>query len=377
MFFIPLGFAFSESDSSGITVQYEGYSSGTASWKTVYHDLTKLDFEIVEVNKFPIPTWIDEPGDFSDILQIKFNATNNGLTNFVIYKDMFQIDVIDPNKQYYDVRRTKGSLIDNYYPQYIEDFKLRFQDVRLPESVFECELLNHSIQVNQTKTLSVCFDVKQKWANRVLDFDGDILYYLVMMDNKQVTSCPNCKVTLLNEHYHDERTNLIVPDKTPANIKGWLEKLNVWVDSSLISNKDYNLALEFLEEKGIIAPKKIESSAKKQTILKLVQFSDSRFNEGSPIVFEGRLLDVNGNPISDAIISIKSDGTCPADKIIAKGITDKHGRYKIFTKALLWDERDGMVTAFAEFTGSHNLKSSVSNPQIIVVYSVTGEKCQM
>jgi hypothetical protein len=203
IFFIPLSYAFGESDSSQIDLVYDENSPASSS-RIVYHDLSKLDFEVLEVKKFFIPKWINEPGDYSDILQIKFNATNNGLGDFVVYKNMFRIDVVDPREQYLEVRRTNQDyIVDNYYPQYIEDFKLRFQDIALPQSLFECELLNHNIRVNQTKTLSVCFDVKQKWTNQPLELSGPKLYYLVMMDNKFVTSCPNCKYVLINDYYQN------------------------------------------------------------------------------------------------------------------------------------------------------------------------------
>ncbi len=164
---------------------------------------------MLDVQKFFIPKWINEPGDFSDILQVKFNVTNNGLEHFVVYKNMFQIDVVDPREQYQEFRRiNQNYVVDNYFPQYIEDFKLRFQDITLPQSLFECELLNHSIKINQTRTLSVCFDVKQKWSNQPLDLNGPRLYYVIMMDNKFTTSCTNCKFVLLNEYYKNPITKL-------------------------------------------------------------------------------------------------------------------------------------------------------------------------
>ena len=167
-----------------------------------YHDLKQLNFTVLNVEKFFIPKWINEPGDYSDILKIKFNVTNNGLENFSIYKNMFQIDVVDPHQEFKEVRRTnRDNIVDNYYPHYIEDFKLRFQDILLPSELSECVLLNHNLKINQTKTLSVCFDVRQKWSNEPLDLDGHRQYYLVMMDNKFASSCPNCKSVLLDDYY--------------------------------------------------------------------------------------------------------------------------------------------------------------------------------
>ncbi len=79
---MSLPFAFGESNLAQI--DYEGYNFGTSNPRAILHDLSKLDFVVLDVQKFFIPKWIDEPGDFSDILQVKFNVTNNGLENFVV-----------------------------------------------------------------------------------------------------------------------------------------------------------------------------------------------------------------------------------------------------------------------------------------------------
>jgi hypothetical protein len=381
LFLILLSYAFGESDSLEINLAYGENTSG--SHRQVFHDMSNLNFEVLDVKKFFIPKWINEPGDYSDIIQIKFNATNNGLNQFVIYKNMFQIDVVDPLEQYREVRRThQDNVVDNYYPRYIEDFKLRFQDITLPQSLFECELLNHSLKVNQTKTLSVCFDVKQKWTNQPLDFDGPRLYYIVMMDNKFVTSCPNCKSVLLNEYYNNPTESKISDYEIPQNISIWLDKLVIWLDHSAISEHEFSNAIGFLIEKEIIQKssngvKGINSGPviKNQSILAMADFRQPRFNEGQPIVFEGKLTDYFGNPISHEPILIRSDGPCPVNQIIAQGTTDKHGRYKIFTTALIWDEHDGLITTFAEFPGTESFEKSVSDPQVVVVYAIKGEKC--
>ncbi len=367
-----------QKDSDGDGVGDACEPSAVGSSRTVYHDLSLLDFEILEVKKFFIPKWIDEPGDYSDILQVKFNFTNNGSKTFVVYKNMFQIDVVDPKERYTEFRRTnQDNLVDNYYPQYIEDFKLRFQDIVLPQSLFDCELLNHKVRNNQTKTLSVCFDVKQKWTNQPLDLNGPRLYYLVMMDNKFVTSCPNCKVVLLNDHYETEQ-----PTKTPQNILQWLDTLFRWYESSLISEQEFSNAIDFMKKKGTINQNQdkinefISKTVKKnKTVLSMVDFRNSGFNEGAPIVFEGKLTDALGDPIPNAPILIRSDGPCPQNHIIAQGVTDKHGGYKIFTITKLWDEEDGLITTFAEFPGTSALNSSKSDIQQVVVYAVKGEKC--
>ena len=79
LFFLPFSFVFAEDFQDN----YDSKST-TGNIRTMHNDLSKIDFQIIEIKKFFIPKWIDEPGDFSDILQIKFNVTNNDLDNFVI-----------------------------------------------------------------------------------------------------------------------------------------------------------------------------------------------------------------------------------------------------------------------------------------------------
>ena len=128
-------FSFSLAFADEIPFNYAKEKS-SGSYRLSEHDLSKIDFKIISIQKDFIPKWVNEPGDYSDILQIKFNITNHELENFKIYKNMFQIDVVDPNRQFTkDKLHHSDFLIDNYYPQYIEDFKLRFQDIVLHSSI--------------------------------------------------------------------------------------------------------------------------------------------------------------------------------------------------------------------------------------------------
>jgi len=171
-------------------------------------------------------------------------------------------------------------------------------------------------------------------------------------------------------------------ENMPSNFRNWFGHLVHWLDVSLISDTEFFNAVDFLKNKEIIKQtpneiKEIFLNAKihKQTLLTMVDFRQPRFNEGAPIVFEGKLIDYLGNPIDNGTILIKSDGPCPLNHIIAKGITDKYGIYKIFTKTLLWDENDNLITVFAEFPGTVDLEHSVSDMELVIVYPVKGEKC--
>lgn len=213
-----LGFTIISNHAFGLDYEfaYDEYKPGGSM--TQYHDMKKLNFTVLEVKKIFIPKWIVEPGDYSDILKIKFNVTNNGLEYFSVYKNMFRIDVIDPSHGLQEARTNRDNMVDNYYPQYIEDFKLRFQDVSLPSELSDCVLLNHNIKINQTKTLSVCFDVRQKWSREPLNLTGPRQYYLTMMDNKFAYSCPNCISVLLNDYYQNPIMEKNLTPKTQISL---------------------------------------------------------------------------------------------------------------------------------------------------------------
>ena len=99
------------------------------------------------------------------------------------------------------------------------------------------------------------------------------------------------------------------------------------------------------------------------------------FNGGQTIVFSGKLATESGDRIPNAKIIIKNDGPCPENHIIAEGITDKHGRFMIYTIAKVWDESDNLNKVHAEFEGNENFLPSSSYEYSIVVYPLHAEKC--
>jgi len=112
-----------------------------------------------------------------------------------------------------------------------------------------------------------------------------------------------------------------------------------------------------------------------KTILTLHKFEDFAFNGGQTITFQGKLTTESGDRISDAKIIIKNDGPCPENHVIAEGITDKHGRFWIYTITKMWDESDNVIKVHAEFEGNENFLPSTSHVFPIVVYPLHAEIC--
>ncbi len=112
-----------------------------------------------------------------------------------------------------------------------------------------------------------------------------------------------------------------------------------------------------------------------KTILTLHEFEYPWFNGGQTIVFSGKLATELGDRIPNANIIIKNDGPCPENHIIAEGVTDKHGRFMIYTIAKIWDESDNLNKVHAEFEGNENFLPSSSYEHIMVVFPLHAEKC--
>ncbi|MCH6586615.1 MAG: hypothetical protein IH792_06285 [Thaumarchaeota archaeon] len=113
---------------------------------------------------------------------------------------------------------------------------------------------------------------------------------------------------------------------------------------------------------------KIGNIQKEKTKLRLSDITTSSFNGGQPIVFSGNLFTESGKIIADAEILIIGDGPCPSDGIIAKGQTDKRGRYRIMVETMIWDPTDNLIKIHAEYFGDEFYEPSYSQDEVIVVY---------
>jgi len=105
-----------------------------------------------------------------------------------------------------------------------------------------------------------------------------------------------------------------------------------------------------------------------KTKLRLNDITTSTFNGGYPIGFSGNLFTESGKIIADVEILIIGDGPCPSDGIIAKGQTDKRGRYRIMVETMIWDPTDNMIKIHAEYLGDEFYSPAYSQDEVIIVY---------
>ncbi len=124
-----------------------------------------------------------------------------------------------------------------------------------------------------------------------------------------------------------------------------------------------NVSISFSEE--------IESSK-----IKLHKMHSSIIDGGQPLVFVGKFTTDSGKPIYNATIIIKNDQNCPDDQIIGQGITNKKGKFSVYTMPKIWNDKDNRVTFHAEFSGDEKYSASVSENRMYVIYPEHAQKCE-
>jgi len=112
-----------------------------------------------------------------------------------------------------------------------------------------------------------------------------------------------------------------------------------------------------------------------KTNLTLFDFKTSMFDGGQPVVFSGKLTTDDGTRISNSEIIIKSDHSCTPDGIIAKGVTDKYGKFWIYTMPKKWNHVTNLIKVHAEFLGDEKFSPSKSQERVMVIFSSHAEEC--
>jgi len=356
--------------------------SEIAFGETSYDLVPNVEVEIVDLKIFPTNDKPKDPLDDSDVLVITFEITNKGIDYFVLSDKMFKILVLDPSFPVGKGKPESSYIVDNYVTLYDEELETRYDDYLNLEVFEDCDYLHDRIFVNQTKTYSICFDVLRKWNNEVLNIDGLKYYFLVLMDDTPSNSCPNCIENLLSsEMMSSDYKKILLPSKLQeildpndiANLPSWIQKTIDWYNQGMISETEIINAINYLNTKS---SEEIISQVGKQvekTKLRLNDIPTVTFNGGMTIVFTGN-LSIESEFIPNAEILIVGDGPCPANGIISKGLTDKYGRYHIFTETMIWDPSDNSIKIHAEYLGNEIYLPSSSQEEVIVVYPTRDTK---
>ena len=110
--------------------------------------------------------------------------------------------------------------------------------------------------------------------------------------------------------------------------------------------------------------------------IKLHKMRSSFVDGEQPLVFVGKLTTDSGRPIYKATIIIKNDQSCPDDQIVGQGLTDKRGKFSVYTVPKVWNEKDNRVTFHAEFGGDEKYSASISENRMFVIFPDHVQKCE-
>ena len=220
---------------------------------SIDNDLDFVDLNIVDIQTLFLD---DTPGyyqDNSDLVKITINVTNNGLDYFLLNDKMIKLWAMEtdyrkstPNEEVFD-------LVDNYSTIYDDELEVIYDDLQSRELFEECDHINERIRNEQSKEITVCYKILRIWHNESLNIDGEKKYYLVMMNNQQASSCPNCKKILLSTE-----------STLKYQIPSWIQKLFEWNQLGIISDTEFEYTIKYLVAEGIIP--KVEENQLESTL---------------------------------------------------------------------------------------------------------------
>ena len=155
---------------------------------------------------------------------------------------MIKLWAMEPDYRKSTTENEVFDLVDNYITIYDDEIEVIYDNLPSRELFEECDWIIERIRIEQSKEITVCYNILRIWNNEVLNIDGEKQYYLVMMNNQQTSSCPNCKKILLST---SEPT-------VQYQIPSWVQNLFEWHQLGIISDKEFEYTMEYLVAAGII-----------------------------------------------------------------------------------------------------------------------------
>ena len=336
---------------------------------SIDNDMDLIGLEVVDIQTFFMD---DTPGyylDNSDLIKITINITNNGLDYFLLNDKMVKLWVMEPDYRKSTPEKEVLDLVDNYSTIYDDEIEVIYDNLQSRELFEECDWIIERIRIEQSKEITVCYNILRIWNNEALNIDGQKQYYLVMMNNQQKTSCPNCKKILLSSS-----------EPTLKNqIPSWVQNLYDWHKLGLISDKEFEYSIEYLVAAGIIPEEKknlpVSTLEKKNLQLKEYQvrlslaqqtnlyvsamnYYESKYDDG----FSGVVCKMQNN-----IVTLSGDYT-----------NDDAYYEAVFFKLLLFDELNNVVSTglskiiqvtpgeFRDFSVSTPYKDKINNCFVMI-----------
>jgi len=357
------------------------------------YDLNLVDLEILETEVINIEENPNYPFDAADIVKIKFKVTKTEPGLFIVSDRMFRLISNTPSFISDPVLESFRGQSISFKAMYDDNFEVRYKGLESYHYFEDCEYFHEVLLDTENKSYTVCYDVLRRLNIVPVNFEGNKQYYLTLMDNTQSNSCPNCRELLLSSGIKETvpPQSKIVREQINQGCREGLELIFKISDDSFgcvkpttakklvergwgIKNIPSSRTIVPTFEDGFIQSP--TQALGEHTRLTLSTPRSHLYNGGDPIVYAGTLWGSFSGRIPNAEIIIKNDGPCPEDHIIAKGITDQKGKYKIYESAKVWDASDNQIIVHAEFAGNEKFFPSISKTRNVIVYPSHGEWCE-
>ena len=203
---------------------------------SIDNDMDSVTVEILDTQILFMDDTAWDYLDNSDLVKITIKVTNENLDYFLLNDKMIKLWAMEP-----DFRTDSLELVDNYATIYDDELEVIFDNFQSRELFEECDWINERVRIGESKEITVCYNVLRIWNNEVLTLDGTKQYYLVMMNNHQASSCPNCKkIPVSSEGYLGKE------------VPKWIQNLSIWYSQGRISEQDFLNSIDYLTKTGII-----------------------------------------------------------------------------------------------------------------------------
>ena len=172
-------------------VIFFGFILNEASAKN-YYDLNLVDLEILGFEAIPIEENPNYPFFPSDIVKVKFKVTKMEPGLFILSDRMFKLHSLTPSFVGDPVLQEFRGQEISFKAVYESNLEVRYKGFDSQNYFDNCEYFHEVLLDGDTKTKTVCFDVLRRLNIIPVNFEDTKQYSLVLMDNKQSNSCPNC-----------------------------------------------------------------------------------------------------------------------------------------------------------------------------------------
>jgi len=206
-------------------------------------DLSTADIQILDVQVEPIEILY---GSSSDLVKLNLNIQNNGEAFFTV-RGMGQLGLIETDTTLSELKVRTGNkdyISGNFEYIYSEQLRIKYDDSGIGQ---DCEKINITVYPNDSKAITVCFDLQRGYKSEPLNLEGEKTYFL-QLNSHATSGCPYCKIYPLFPSEVPSEDIVKIEQKIPD----WVKNTFKWFVEGQISEDEVINAIQFLIKEGII-----------------------------------------------------------------------------------------------------------------------------